>query len=64
MARTALAIYPHNENARLVIATEAARRGDYDMANGQLDSLLADNPRQPSALQLRAAIAGMRSSPR
>jgi tetratricopeptide (TPR) repeat protein len=62
LARTALAIYPHNENARFVIATEAARRGDYDMANGQLDSLLADNPRRPSALQLRAAIAGMRTA--
>jgi Tfp pilus assembly protein PilF len=59
-ARRAIAIDGHNRNARLVLAAEAIRAGELDEADGQLDSLLADDPRDAKGLQLREAVAAAR----
>ena len=58
----ALAVYPHDYNARLVLAAEGLQHGHLDAADRQIDTLLADNPGQPAGLKLRDAIAAARAA--
>jgi hypothetical protein len=60
-ARRALALHPHDDNARLVLASDLLQHGAMDAAGLQLDSLLTDNPAQAGALRLKRQIAGARS---
>jgi tetratricopeptide (TPR) repeat protein len=61
-AEAALALHPHNDNARLVLASEALQRGDVAAGEAQLDTLLADNPTQAAALQMKARIEAARGA--
>jgi len=57
-----LAIHRHNYNARLVLGAEGLRLGRLDEAQSQIDSLLTDDPAQPTGLKLREQIAAARQA--
>lgn len=59
-ARRGLALFPHDENSRFVIASALVRRQQFAEAERQLDSLLLDNPAHSGARKLLDRIAASR----
>ncbi len=62
-ANRALVIYPHNRNARIVLAADAERMGRLEEAEAQLDTIQADDPSDAKAAAMRGEIAAMRGLP-
>jgi hypothetical protein len=60
LALDALALYRHTPLARLVLGKQAMLVGDLDAAQAQIDSALADDPRQRDVLRLRAFLDELR----
>ncbi len=56
IARRALALYPKDVNARLVLASDALVHGRFDEGERWIDALLADDPNLRSALQLQSLL--------
>jgi tetratricopeptide (TPR) repeat protein len=59
-ASRALAIYPHNRNARIVLAADAERMNRLEEAEAHLDTLQAVDPYDAKAVAMRGEIAALR----